>query len=160
MIDILRLFRKGETIEPVEQVLSGRGMHAVLRKMDMRVDETRQDQAIAIIIDGRRRKAARQKRDRPAPQDNAVIADGDAALLFMMKIAGCIAKGQGLAANDARHAETLSSIRNRKMRQICSIARANSSSGVLLMRSAKLSRICCFVAPFTAKMKGKSNFAL
>ena len=54
-IGIARLFRKGEAVEPVEQILSRRREHAVLREMDMGIDEARHDQAIAIIIDGARR---------------------------------------------------------------------------------------------------------
>ena len=159
-IDILALLRKRETIEPVEQVLSRRGEHPVLRKMDMRVDEARQHQAVAIIIDGSRRKAARQKRDRPAPQDRAVIANHDSALLFMAQFGGRSPKLTVCPRMTRVMPRPCLRCEKRKMRQICSIASANSSSGVLLIRSLKLSRICCFVAPLTAKMKGKSNFDL
>ena len=49
-VGIARLFRKGKAAQPVEQVLSRCGEHAVLRKVDMRIDEARQDQAVAEII--------------------------------------------------------------------------------------------------------------
>ncbi len=80
-IAITRLFRKGEAVQPVEQILSRCGKHAILREMDMGIDEARQDQAVAEIIrrDRHERLAARAA-SAPRPQDAAVITDDNRTL--------------------------------------------------------------------------------
>ena len=87
----------------------------------MRIDETRHDDAVAIVV--RRNppaEALRQQRHAgPAPQDRAVIADDHGALALMADIMVRLAEAQRLAPDDARHGATRSSMRKRKMRQTC-----------------------------------------
>ena len=158
-IGVAAFLREGEAGEPVEQVPSRCGEHAVLREVDMGIDEARHDEHVAVVIDVCRLKGLRQQAQRSGPEDHAVIAndDGPPALVHRLAVGG---KAQRLALDDARHGDTLSSMRKRKMRQTWASAVANSAAGSLPTRAAKLSRIICLVAPLTAKMKGKPKRCL
>ena len=79
-VAIAGLFRKGKAAQPVEQILSRRRQHAVLGEVDMGIDEARQDQAVAEVIDRARAIGLRQGAMRAAPQDAPVIADDDSTL--------------------------------------------------------------------------------
>ena len=72
------------------------------------------------------------------------------------------ARHQGLArgldeARDGTHCGNRSASRSAAMRSIWLSAVSVSASTVLPMRCSNPARICSFVAPFTAMMKGKLN---
>ena len=69
-VRIARLLGKGEAAEPVQQAAPAGGGDAVLREMDMRIDEPRQDQPPPVIPP---RRGPERRRQRPgrAPPGNA-----------------------------------------------------------------------------------------
>src|SRR5262245_27906066 len=128
--------------------------------MDMRIDQARHHDAVAMIFDRSRREVARNERSWAAPHNRAIVARNDGTLLLMTYLGRCLAECQCLAPDDKRHGATRSSMRKRIMRQTWPSAVANSSSGSLFTRSLKLARIWCLVTPLTARMNGKSNLDL
>ena len=62
----------GESPQPVEQVGARRGQHAVLREVDVGVDEARQHQRRAVVVGRHRAEPIGQVGRRPAPGDPSV----------------------------------------------------------------------------------------
>src|SRR2546430_40869 len=109
--------------------------------MNMGIDEARQDELIAMILDRVAAEGRRQGREGPRPQDAAVVARDHGAFLMMSELARICPEAHSLTPNDQRHGATLSSILNRRIRQIWAMAMSNSASGEWRRRSSKLARI-------------------
>ena len=170
---VARLLGEGEAIEPFEQVVRGRRQHAVLREVNVRVDQAGQDHRVFIALARRPGVLARQAGEGAVPEDAALLADDHRAVLMTAHCllgadgAGVVPKIHRAAAQHAhrgigarRHPATRSSMRKRMMRQTLSIAFPISASAPLAMRSSKAARIMSLVAPLTAKMKGMPKRSL
>ena len=163
-----RFLGEGEAIEPFEQVVRRRRQHAVLREVNVRVDQAGQDDRVVVALAAapRRAPAAGRRRRRargcgPAGPPPPRRPRGSLSPVSGPTTRGSSPKAQRAAAQDPRcgigarrHPATRSSMRKRMMRQTLSIAFPCSSSGPLAMRSSKAARIMSLVAPLTAKMKG------
>ena len=163
---VSRLLGEGEAIEPFEQVVRGRRQHAVLREVNVRVDQSGQDERVVMALARRLGVRRRQVGEGAVPEDAALTADDHRAVLVASyrlvgtDDAGVVPEAQRAAAQDQRcdiargHPATRSSMRKRMMRQTFSIAFPSSTSRPLPLRSSKAARIMSLVAPLTAKMKG------
>ena len=158
---VAAFFREREAVQPIQQVLAGRGQHAVLGEVHVGVDEAGQHQRLAVVVDGEAPEPFRQARRVPAPLDAAVHAHRDGAAAPVPNRAlrpgdgGIVPVGQDRAENHPRgvhpaHGATRSSMRNRRMRSTFASAAACSRSASLPIRASKAARIASFVAPFTA----------
>ena len=165
---VAAFLREGEALQPVEQVAAGSGQHAVLRKVDVRVDQAGQHQRRPVVVHRQRAEPLRQPRRGPAPSDAAGAVHGDRAAAVEQHRAprrgggGVGAVGQHRAlhhppANAGAHGATRSSRRNRRMRSTLARANARSVAGEWLIRSSNAARIAVLAAPFTAKMNGNPN---
>ena len=173
LVGVSRLFGEGEAIEPFEQVVRGRRQHAVLREVNVRIDQSRQDDLALIALARSLGVLRRQVRESAVPQDAALPAHDHRTVFVAAQRpvgtddAGIVPKTQRAAAQDPRcgigarrHPATRSSMRKRMMRQTLSIAFPSSTSRPLATRSSKAARIIALVAPLTAKMKGISKRSL
>ena len=168
-----RFLGEGEAIEPFEQVVRGRRQHTVLREVNVRIDQSRQDDIAVIALARSLGVLPRQVGEGAVPQDPALPADDHRAVLVAAyrmvgaDDAGIVPEAQRAAAQDPRrgigarrHPPTRSSMRKRMMRQTLSIAFFSSSSRPLALRSSKAVRIIAAVAPLTAKTKGIAKRSL
>ena len=164
---VSRFLGEGEAVEPFEQVVRGRRQHAVLREVNVRIDQSGQDDRIVIALARGLGVRARQVGEAAVPEDAALLAHHHRAVVVAAHRrlgaddAGIVPKTQRAAAQNARcgigarrHPATRSSMRNRMMRQTWSVAFSSSTSRPLARRSSKAARIVAAVAPLTAKMKG------
>ena len=173
LVGVSRFFGEGEAIEPFEQVVRGRRQHAVLRKVNVRIDQSRQDDLAVIALARSLGVLRRQVGEGAVPQDPALLAhDHRTVLVALHRLvgaddAGIVPEAQRAAAQNPcrgigarRHPATRSSMRKRMMRQTLSIAFSTSTSRPLAIRSSKAARIIAAVAPLTAKMKGIAKRSL
>ena len=164
---VSRFLGEGEAVEPFEQVVRGRRQHAVLREVNVRIDQSRQDDRAVVALARRRGVLARQVGEGAVPQDAAPLAYDHGTVLVTLHRpvgaddAGIVPKTHRAAAQNPRcdigarrHPATRSSMRKRMMRQTLSVAFSSSTSRPLAQRSSKAARIISLVAPLTAKMKG------
>ena len=164
---VSRLFGKGEAIEPFQQVVRGRRQHAVLREVNVGIDQSGQDDRAVMALARSVCVRARQVGEGPVPQDAAPPAHDHRAVLVAARRpvgaddAGVVDEAQRAAAQHPRcgigtrrHPATRSSMRKRMMRQTLSVAFSSSASCPLPRRSSKAARIIAALAPLTAKMKG------
>ena len=86
--------------------------------MNMGVDEARENELLGMILNRVVAKRRRQSREGPGPQDAAIIARDHRTPLVVNHIDRPRPEAYRLAADDESHGATLSSMRNRKMRQI------------------------------------------
>ena len=157
-IGIAAFFREGEARQPVEQVLAGRGQHAVLREVDVRVDEARHDDAVAIVVDRRLAEALRQQRlpARPtgcvpsspttmAPFASWRASSGEAPKLSVWPRMTRVMPPPGLRCGSGRCGRSAR----------CAVA--NSASGECSTRSAKPSRIMLLGRALDREDEGKAE---
>ena len=173
LVGVSRLLGEGEALEPLQQVVRRRRQHPVLREVNVRVDQSRQNDLAVIALARRLGVHPRQVGEGAVPQDAALLAhDHRAVVMALHRLvgaddAGVVPETHRAAAQDPRrgigarrHPATQSSMRKRMMRQTFSIAFATSTSRSLARRSSKAERIIFLVAPLTAKMKGISKRSL
>ena len=107
-IAIARLLGEGEAIQPFQQIRAGRRQHAVLGKMDMGIDEARQDQIVTIIVDRQGTMCLWQIGEVSGPGDAARAIQRNRALpvkdmgVLGRNVMGIGAKAQYLAAQHTR----------------------------------------------------------
>ena len=153
-------------MQPVDQVTARCGEHAVLREVDVCIDQSGQHQGLPVIVRRQRAEPLRQAAGRPAPRNASPGGDGDGAAAvephrsLRADAGGIVAVGEHRAAHypsAARpaHDATRSSRRKRRMRSTLASASARSVAGAWSTRVANAARIASLVAPLTAKMNGK-----
>ena len=74
---VAALLREGEAVQPVEEVLSGRGEHPVLREVDVGVDEPGEHERVPVVVRREVPEALRKAAGGSAPRDAAVPGDRD-----------------------------------------------------------------------------------
>ncbi len=135
--------------------------------MNVGIDQSRQDDAISEMVDGRPGVPVRQVGESAVPQDSPVGGDGHRAVVMggdrirrpddsriVAKADRAAAQDSGCSHGDRGHPATRSSMRKRRMRQTLSIALAYSATRSLSTRASKAARILSLEAPLTAKMNG------
>ena len=173
LVGVSRFLGEGEALEPFEQVMRGRRQHAVLREVNVRVDQSRQNDLAVIALARCLGVLPRQVGEGAVPQDPALLThDHSAVVVALHRLvgaddAGIVPETQRAAAQNpcrgigaCRHPATRSSMRKRMMQQTLSIAFSTSTSRPLALRSSKAARIIAAVAPLTAKMKGMPKRSL
>ena len=78
---VSRFLGEGEAIEPFEQVMRGRRQHAVLREVNVCVDQSRQDDLAVIAVARSLGVLPRQVGEGAVPEDAAPLAHDHSAVV-------------------------------------------------------------------------------